>query len=113
MLHRSDEWLLNYDLIDLDDVEYYINNRYERQNYLNMLPVLYTIKAERIKEIAWEKEFVKAMSIEMKCKEELIWKAVNWWKTKVIWKRPILKEEAKAWRMVKGKVRRMIEKENK
>jgi len=109
MLHKSDEWVLNYDLIDLDDVEYYINNRYERQHYLDMLPVLYTIKAERIKEIAWEKEFVKAMSEEMNCKEELIWKAVNWWKTKVIWKRPILREEAKAWRMVKSKVRRMIE----
>lgn len=107
-LLRQDWFVLNYDLMSLDDVEYYINNRYDRQNYLEMLPVLYEIKKERLKEIAWEKEFVKAMSNEFNCDEKIIWKHVEWWKRKVIWKRPIREDDSKAWRMIKSKIKREL-----
>ena len=105
-LTRRDWFVLNYDLIDLEKIEYYIHSRVDRSEYLEMLPVLYEMKKMRIKEIAWEKEFVKAMAIELKCDEKEIWKTVDWWKHKVIWKRPIRQDDAKAWRMIKGRIKR-------
>lgn len=107
MLLRRDWFVLNYDLLSLDDIEYYINNRYERKNYLEILPILYKIKKERLQEIAWEKEFVKAMAQKLDCPEEKIWEAVEWWKHKVIWRRPIRKDDAKAWRMIKARIKRI------
>jgi len=104
-----DDWfVLNYDLIDLETIEYYIHSRIDRENYLEVLPILYKIKKMRIEEIAWEKEFVKAMATELGCNEEEIWKAVDWWKHKVIWKRPIRQDDAKAWRMIKGRVKNRL-----
>jgi len=50
------------------------------------------------------------MAIELKCDEKEIWKAVDWWKHKVIWKRPIRQDDAKAWRMIKGRINREIKK---
>jgi hypothetical protein len=108
LLARGDWWVLNYDLIDLDTVEYYINSRVDRENYLRMLPVLYEIKKMRLDEIKWEKGFVKSMALELECKEEDVWAAVDWWKHKVIWKRPIRKDDAKAWRMIKARLKRNI-----
>jgi len=92
--------------MSLDDVEYYINNRYERKDYLEILPILYTIKKERLEEIKQEKDFVKAMADRNNVPEEKVWEAVNWWKNKVIWKRPIREDDAKAWRMIKGRIKK-------
>jgi len=108
MLSREDSCVLNYDLIDLDSIEYYINSRIDRENYLKMLPVLYQIKKMRLEEIAWEKGFVKSMALELDCDEKKVWDAVDWWKHKVIWKRPILQDDAKAWRMIKGRLKRQL-----
>lgn len=97
--------------MDLDTVEYYINSRIDRENYLKMLPVLYQIKKMRLEEIKWEKGFVKSMALDLECDEKLVWDAVDWWKNKVIWKRPIRKDDAKAWRMIKQRLKRKIENE--
>ena len=71
-----------------------------------MLPILYKLKKERIKEIKQEKEFVKAMADRNEVAEEKVWKAVEWWKNKVIWKRPIREDDAKAWRMIQGRIKK-------
>jgi len=61
-------------------------------------------------ELKWEKEFVR-MTVEelfrenIIVNEEKVWEAVNWWKNKVIWKRPITKDDAKALRMIKSKLK--------
>lgn len=110
----SEDWfILNYDKISLEDLDYYINSRIDRPNYLQMLPMLIEAKKNRIKELNWEKEFVR-MTVEellrenFTVKEEDVWEAVNWWKNKVIWKRPITKDDAKALRMIKSKLKKEL-----
>ena len=104
MLYPGDEFVLNYDRLSLDDIEYYINSRIDRENYLSMLPILRGIRHERLKEMEWERGFVENLSLRMKIKENAVWKAIEWWKNKVIWKRPIMKDDAKALRMITQKL---------
>jgi len=104
-LFKKDPFVLNYDRIVLSDIEHYIDCRYERINYLEMLPVLMDIRDQRLKELEWEKHFVGLVAHRTGVEEGLIWKAVEWWKNKVIWKRPIRKDDAKALRMVEKRVK--------
>ena len=103
-LDRDDEWVLNYDAISLDDVEYYIKSRVDRHHYIDMMPALKGIRKARIEEIAWEKEFVKLLASRTKADEKKIWSAIEWWKLKNKWKRPIMKDDAKALRMIEKRV---------
>lgn len=111
-LYKDDDFVLNYDLIDLDDVEFYLNSRIDRPNYLSMLPVLRKIKAIRLEELKWEQDFVRMVSEEFirdgkNVSEKQVWDAVEWWKNKVIWKRPITKDDTKALRMIKSKLNKI------
>lgn len=105
----NSSFILNYDEISLDDVEYYINSRVDRENYLSMIPVLWGIKKLRLKEIEWEKHFVKLVADRMGASEQTVWKAVDWWKYKNIWKRPIKEDDAKALRMIERKVKASVD----
>lgn len=106
---------LNYDRICLDDIEYYLNSRLERKNYLEMLPILRTIKKHLIAEQLKENDF-KLMLKGMMMKEyrqhmtdsemdKSINDAIDWWKYKNIWKRPITKDDKKAVRMIQQKLK--------
>jgi len=112
-LYPDDWFILNYDKISLEDLDFYIHSRTDRQNYLEMLPVLIEAKKTRLKELEWEKAFVR-MTVEdmfrdgVKVDEAQVWEAVNWWKNKVIWKRPITKDDSKALRMIKSKLKNAI-----
>ena len=107
-------FILNYDLISLEDVEFYLENRTDRPNYMEMMPILRNIKKLRLKEIEFEKQFVDAMADRLldagavfANKNEVVkqlWTAVEWWKRKVIWKRPLTKDDSKAWRMIRQRV---------
>lgn len=103
---RRDDWfVLNYDRISLDDVRYYINNRLERKHYLQILPTLYGIRAERLAEQVYEQPFVTLIVNELGCTETDVWAAVDWWKFKVIGHRGLGTDEAKAWRMIRKRVK--------
>lgn len=104
-LKRNDPFVFNYDLLDLDDVEFYINSRVERQRYLDMMPTLYGIKKHRLQEIENEKGFVKLMAQKEGVAEETVWEAVEWWKRKVIMKRPLDNDDKKAWRMIRSRIK--------
>lgn len=104
LLDESDRNVLNYDRISLDDLEYYIENRRERRDFLTILPTLIGLRRERLQELEDEKGFVALMARELDVDEKIIWDAVDWWKYKVIWKRPIRKDDALAWRMIRKKV---------
>lgn len=107
-IHRNEWFILAYDLLDLDTVEYYINNRIERKNYLEILPVLYEIRDQRLKEREAEEPFVKLVASDLNCDEQLVWDAVKWWKFKVIDHRPVAQDDAKAWRMIRGRIKRVM-----
>jgi len=100
LIYRSMSNLLNYDRVSLEDLNFYIYTRTERKNFLDMLPVLVEMRKERLKEIEDEKGFVHLMSQKVSVSEEKIWEAIDWWKNKNIWRRPIRQDDAKAWRMI-------------
>lgn len=109
-LHEDDSWIINYEKIKLEDIEFYLNDRVNRRHYLKMIPVLRGIKKARLEEIEWEKAFVKLIEpqIQHPKARDLIWDAIGWWKRKVIDKRPLKKEDAKAVRMIRARVKRVI-----
>jgi len=100
-----DEYL-NYDGIGLDDIEFYLNNRLERRNYLRVLPLLRELRRARLQEIEAEKAFVALMAQKIGYTEQEIWGGVAWWKFKNIWKRPLTQDDAKAWRMIRARLAR-------
>ncbi len=101
-----DSFVLNYDAMGLDDVEYYIDNRRERRDYLEMIPVLWGIRDARLEEIEWEKGFVKLVSGRQNVPETAVWESVLWWETKNLWKRGLRKDDALALRMIEKRVTR-------
>lgn len=106
-IDKTDEFILNYDQISLDDIEFYLYNRTDRKNYLEMIPMLRTLKKWRLKELEQEKEFVKMVVGQLLSTnllewevEKKVWELVEWWKFKNKVKRPIDKDDAKALRMI-------------
>lgn len=106
-------WYLNYDRISLDDVDYYLNSRLERKNYLSILPLLKELKKHLIQEMVKESDFKKMLQglllfkfgyIEEELLEEKISEAIYWWKYKNIWKRPITQDDTKACKMIQSKL---------
>lgn len=119
IIQPDSDLILNYDQISLDDIEFYLTNRVDRKNYLEMMPILENLKILRLKEIDSEKSFVGMVCSEVKRMlneyyknytvsdiklESLVWETVDWWKFKNMWKRPINKDDEKALRMIKNRV---------
>lgn len=106
----GDDFVLNYDQIDLSDVEYYLHNRTDRENYLEMMPILKKIKAHLIKEQKNEEFFVKFVAGRngnVPDVENKVIESVSWWKYKNKWKRPITKDDALALRMIENRINKL------
>lgn len=97
--------VLNYDQISLEDIEFYINCRTERGDYIEMMPLLYELRRMRKAELEREKMFVQLVASRNKVSEDKVWKLVDWWKFKNKWKRPIDQDDAKALRMIENKLK--------
>lgn len=105
-LNQDDDFVLNYDLISLEEVEFYISRRVERRQYMKILPVLYQIYRQRLGEKAHEAEFVSHFARIEGVEETAVWNAVEWWKTKNLWKRPLAEDNDKAWRMIRKRLKK-------
>lgn len=97
---------INYDEIDLASLDYFLQSRDERRNYRELMPLLISIRDMRIKELAEERGFVELLSKKHSIPEARLWELVEWWKRKVINRRPIAQDDAKAWRMIVREARR-------
>jgi uncharacterized FlaG/YvyC family protein len=97
-LALSDNFFINYDELTLEDIEYYLNDRVNRHEYLDMMPVLRGIKKMRLKELEAEKNFVRFICGKLGSQDQVLEK-------KVIEKRPLTKEDAKAVRMILTRVK--------
>jgi hypothetical protein len=113
-LFPGDHFVLNYENLNREDAEFYLKDRVNRQNYLKMIPIIRGILQAKDEEKFWEDNFVTFLANKMKSKsgdvDELIRQGITWWKTKVIEKRPLKKEDAKAIRMIEGYVKRKLKK---
>jgi hypothetical protein len=110
-IDQDDSFILNYDQISLDEVNFYLKSRTDRPNYLDMMPILQKIKEMRLKELEQEKHFVRLIvdrnstPENRSVVEQKAWMLVEWWKTKNQWKRPIDKDDQKALRMIESKLK--------
>jgi hypothetical protein len=101
--------MINFDEITLEDCDYYLHNRIERKNYLDILPTLFYVRKGKLKEKALEDEFIRFLAGEMNWDEshnDEIQKAIDWWKLKNKWKRGLMSDDAKAVRMIKKRLKK-------
>lgn len=101
--------MLNVDNITLEECEYYIKNRYERVNYLDILPVLFAVRKVKQGEEKLENEFIRFVLGQLGWSEEKISEVkevITWWKLKNKYKRGLMKDDAKALRMIVKKLRK-------
>lgn len=105
VIRAKDDFVFNYDQIDLEDIDFYLNCRADRGNYVSMIPVLWQLRDALIAEREKEKDFVNLIVNRMGVKEDTVWAAVNWWKFKNKWKRRIDSDDAKALRMIEKVIR--------
>lgn len=107
--------MINYDEIDIETLDRYLQDRTQRKYYCKMIPLLRKVKELKEEEKRDEDAFVELMiadinksrygrnDVSSERKEKAIREAIEWWKYKVIYKRPLRSDDAKAWRMIKEK----------
>lgn len=110
-IYDDDKFILNYDLISLDDIEYYLYDRKNRKDYLQRMPLLNELKNRRLDELKKENEFIRGLIDEMKRKnvkisdpKQQIYSTIEWWKLKNKVKRPITENDSLAWKQIKNKL---------
>ena len=103
-IYREDSFVINYDQINLEDIEFYLTSRVDRPNYLDMMPVLEKIKVHLLDERKKEVDFIKLIAHRMNKTIDEVNEAVIWWKFKNKWKRPIEKDDALALRMIEKRL---------
>jgi hypothetical protein len=99
-IEKDDDYVLNYDQIELKDVEYFVNSRKDKSEYIKYMTFLRELKDALTEEYEKEKHFVKLLATTLGKTEEQVWKAVAWWKFKNKWKRRLDADDAKAYRMI-------------
>lgn len=108
-----DEWI-NYDECTLEDIQYYLNSRYEREKYMSVFPILFQIESQLLIDKKFEdafKEMIHGHLLSLGKDVELskIGDAISWWKLKNKWKRSLQSDdcnhEAKAFRMIINKLK--------
>lgn len=112
-IYPEDEFVFNYDQIEIEDIDFYLKSRVDRPNYLGMMPILEKIKEHRLKELENESHFIKFVVLKNYKTlapltendiEGRVIEAVNWWKFKNQWKRPINKDDTLALRMIERRI---------
>ena len=114
-IHDSEYSIINFDVATSEDFEYYLNNRIDRENYLDMLPLLIELKKLKKEEELWENNFIEFVRSRIESENtekviELIKEGIKWWKFRVTQVRALKKEDAKAVRMIQKYVEVRVKK---
>ncbi|MFA5152881.1 MAG: hypothetical protein WC554_10000, partial [Clostridia bacterium] len=110
VVEKDDYCIINYDYMKIEDIDFYINCRQERANYLELIPLLKQLKKEKLKELEEENSFKELLKsqLNLTVEDSLIDEAIEWWKMKVIEKRPLIREDKKAMRMISSRVKKLL-----
>lgn len=99
---------INYDALDLDELEYYLTNRVYRTQYLSIVPILLKAR-EELREEKRQEEAFRDLLINNSVRKDItpaeVDEAITWWKLKNKYKRPISKDCTKAMRMIKQRLK--------
>lgn len=105
-------YCLNYDATTADELQAYFNDRTQRKDFRDMMPILKQTLFEKRKEEGNETAFVDLMLHSLHDEDPCygisvndVREAVAWWKEKVIFTRPLSSDDAKAWRMIKKRIK--------
>lgn len=118
-IKQDDRFILNYDKISIDDIDFYLNSRVDRPAYYTLMPLLFHIKKRLLEEKADEEAFVKLLVglVLAKMPEVSVQKAesfsnelIEWWKYRTIQKRPIAKDDTLAMRMIERRLNAAVNK---
>lgn len=111
---QNEPQILHYDRVSLDDIEFYLNSRVDRPNYLQYIPILKTIKKHLLEEQEQEEQFCLMLIGECQKRglvprkglyyEDIIMELIDWWKFKNKWKRPISKNDKLAMKMIERRL---------
>lgn len=123
---RRETWLynpdfcINYDLLTVEAIDAFMADRTQRASFRGWMPLLQEARKHLLKEKADEDAFKNALGWEIlkenpdiyqECLPGLLDESIDWWKRKVIFTRPLTSDDAKAWRMIKGRVKQVWKKE--
>lgn len=98
--------VINYDAISAEELQAYFSDRTLREDFREMMPLLKKALLEKQQEKRDEQAFKDLVATQewkrtgKECPAALIDEAVQWWKTKVIYTRPLREDDAKAFRMI-------------
>ena len=99
--------VLNYDALDLETVEYYLNNRINRADYLSIMPMLENVHKQLLEEMKQEESFILLLKGQVpNVSNELIKETIKWWKMKNKVKRPITSNDALAYKQILNKLQK-------
>lgn len=108
-IYPRDQFLLSFDRISLEQVEYFLNDRLSRSAYLDMFPLLKLVRKLKREEREIEKPFIELLAGEfLKIDEDSTIEAhraraaefLTWWKFKNRVTRALLSDDGKALRMI-------------
>lgn len=112
-VYKDDDFIMNYDQMDVSDIDYYLQSRIDREDYLSMMPFLKETKKHLLAEQKNESFFIdfvvgrnldKLPKLTDKQIRERVVESVRWWKYKNKWKRAINKDDTLALRMIEKRI---------
>ena len=108
-VYTDNREILNYDALDLETVEYYLNNRINRADYLDVMPMLEQVHEQLVKEMKMEESFILLIKGQVPgASDEIIKEAIKWWKLKNKVKRPVTSNDALAFKQILSKVNKFM-----
>ena len=111
---RNSDWIINYDQLELSDIDYYLNSRIDRPSYNNFLPLLKTVRQQLIKEQQSEQLFIDLVMNHLRLKDrQIVIDCVSWWKYKNKIKRSIDKNDALAYKMITTRIKTLKKNDGK
>jgi len=121
LVYADDRFILNFDAAKIEDIEFYIESRVDRHEYMILIPLLRRVLKMKKKEQKEEKPFVALLKSETKKRhgvqptQEQLEELVEWWKFKNHTKRALKSDDTKALRMIVQEfgIRQKLEEERK
>ncbi len=105
-IYTNDAFIINYDQITVEDIEFYVNSRVDRASYKHMMPLLWEVRKQLLEENKSEVDFKKLVQGEAfklsgtMPTDDQVDTEVEKWKTNLKWKRAIHNDDSKALRMI-------------
>lgn len=107
-VHKSDSFVINFDLVTEADIHFYLSNRLDRGDYTKMFPLLKCARRLRQRETKEEAPFrkllageiAKAHGVKIEQAAARVDDLIRWWKYKNKTHRALKSDDAKALRMI-------------